>query len=346
MTMRAAALAVFTALTALIAAPAFAADGAAVYVAHCQVCHGDKGDGNTRVRRGLTTPPRDFTTARARQELSRERMIASISHGRPGTAMVGFSERLSKEEIAAVADHIRATFMAASAGQAKALPAKLVLGEQLYVRNCAVCHGDKGSGAMWTQSSLNPAPRDFTSPATREELSRERMLTSVTFGRPGTAMMSFSTRLSPAEIETVVDYVRATFFLKESALPPEHAQRVQADMAQPFPNELRGDAAWGREFYERNCFTCHGKQGDGKGPRSKFINPKPRNFLETDSRARLNRPALFDAVRDGLRGTVMPAWGKVLSEQEIANVAEYVFTAFVHPATSTPPADKKKLNAP
>lgn len=349
MTMRAAAFAALTVLTVLIAAPASAAaDGAAVYVEHCQVCHGDKGDGNTRVRRGLTPPPRDFTSARARQELSRERMINSIAHGRPGTAMVGFGQRLSEEEIAAVADHIRASFMTARDGKAESRPAKLVLGEQLYVRNCAVCHGDKGSGAMWTQSSLNPAPRDFTSPATREELSRERMINSVTFGRPGTAMMSFSKRLSPAEIETVVDYVRATFFLKEpAALPPEHAQRVQADMAQPFPNDLRGDAAWGREFYEHNCFTCHGKEGDGKGPRSKFINPKPRNFLETDSRARLNRPALFNAVRDGLRGTVMPAWGKVLSEQEIANVAEYVFTAFVHPAAaSAPPADKKKLNAP
>ena len=312
-----------------------------VYVEYCQVCHGDKGDGNTRVRRGLSPPPRDFTTVRARQELNRERMITSVTHGRPGTAMMSFSERLSAEEIGAVVDHIRANFMTAAAQDAEPRPEKLVLGEQLYVRNCAVCHGDKGSGAMWTQSSLNPSPRDFTAPLAREELSRERMITSVTFGRPGTAMMSFSKRLSADEIEMVVDYVRASFFYKGPAMPPQHAQLAMADMSLPFPADLRGDARKGQEFFERNCFTCHGKQGDGKGPRSKFITPKPRNFLDADSRRRLNRPALFTAVREGLRGTVMPAWGTVLNDQEIADVAEYVFTAFVHPVAA---ADKKKLS--
>ena len=31
----------------------------------------------------------------------------------------------------------------------------------------------------------------------------------------------------------------------------------------------------------------------------------------------------------GKPGTVMPAWGKVLGDQEIADVAEYVFQSFV-----------------
>jgi mono/diheme cytochrome c family protein len=53
----------------------------------------------------------------------------------------------------------------------------------------------------------------------------------------------------------------------------------------------------------------------------------------------LNRPALFDAISTGKRGTVMPAWKTVLDEQQIANVAEFVFEAFVHPR-----ADKKKLD--
>src|SRR3569623_2604513 len=198
-----AALAAFRSMAVLAAAPQSASfsDGKTEYAEVCVVCHGEHGDGNTRLRRGRTTPPRDFTSAVSRRELSRERMINSVTHGRPGTAMLAFDTRLSEVEIAAVVDHIRANFM--SGGVAKeARPANMVLGEQLYVRNCAVCHVDKGSGAMCTQSSLNPSPRDFTSAATRDELSRERMILSVTYGRPGTAMMSFRKRLSADEIET------------------------------------------------------------------------------------------------------------------------------------------------
>jgi mono/diheme cytochrome c family protein len=40
----------------------------------------------------------------------------------------------------------------------------------------------------------------------------------------------------------------------------------------------------------------------------------------------------------------MPSWGKVLSDQQIADVAEYVFTAFIHPDDGQSVADKKKLN--
>lgn len=336
-------------VAAAIAAPARAAtDGAAIYSEYCLVCHGEKGDGDTRVRRGLSSPPRNFTTALAHRELTRERMINSVTHGRPGTAMMPFGEQLSEDQVAAVVDYIRTTFMVGEGNVDQ--PPKMVQGEQLYVRNCAVCHGDRGSGAVWTQTSLNPPPRNFTQ-ALRDELTRERMITSVTYGRPGTAMMSFRKRLSPEEVETVVDYIRAKF-LGKAVEEANVAPPVMADMSLPFPNGLRGDMAKGRHFFNNNCFTCHGLNGDGKGPRSKFLEPKPRDFLTPDSRSRLNRPALFVAVRDGVVGSVMPSWGKVLSDQEIADVAEYVFEAFVHPQTArTDPVsavgtDKKKLDTP
>ena len=318
-----------------------AVDGALVYAQNCVVCHGDKGDGNTRVRRGLSVPPTNFTTARARAVLTRERMLRSVAEGRPGTAMMEFGSRLSEAEMTAVVDYIRTTFMT---GKAKAsLPPKIAEGEQLYVRHCAVCHGDRGSGAVWTQSSLNPPPRNFTT-ALRDVLTRERMITSVTYGRPGTAMMPFRTQLSTRQIATVVDYIRASF-LSKAVKPPNHAHMVQADMSLPFPNGLQGNAEKGKRFFNNNCFTCHGQKGNGKGPRASFINPKPRNFLSIDSRMRLNRPALFSAVRDGVTGSVMPSWGKVLTNQQIADVAEYVFTAFVHPEGNHPVnSDKKKLN--
>jgi len=102
-----------------------------------------------------------------------------------------------------------------------------------------------------------------------------------------------------------------------------------ADMSLPMPNGLKGEPDKGRDFYMQNCYTCHGVTGAGDGPRAYFINPVPRDFLLESSRQYLNRPALFNAISKGRTGSEMPSWGKVLNDQEIANVAEYVFQSFI-----------------
>jgi mono/diheme cytochrome c family protein len=100
-------------------------------------------------------------------------------------------------------------------------------------------------------------------------------------------------------------------------------------MSLAFAKSLKGNAAKGRTFYDANCATCHGTAGDGKGPRAYFINPKPRDFRDAAFRARANRPMLFAAVGYGRNGTEMPAWNKVLNDQQIADVSEYVFQSFI-----------------
>lgn len=110
------------------------------------------------------------------------------------------------------------------------------------------------------------------------------------------------------------------------------AAPVTADMSLPMPQGLTGDVDKGRIFFMSNCFTCHGVKGDGEGPRAYFITPPPRNFLLETSRQRLNRPVLFEAISNGRLGTNMPAWRRVLNDQEIANVAEFVFQNFISAA--------------
>ncbi len=318
-------------------------DAAALYQRHCAVCHGERGDGRSRAQFGLNPPPRNFTTAESWYELSRERMITSVKYGRPGTAMVGWGKRLSDAEIAGVVDYIRSHFMREPEDKA------VTLGKRIYKRHCSACHADRGDGSSWARNGLNPPPRDFTSPDSREMLSRERMIVSVRHGRPGTAMMPFASRLTEEEIEAVVDYIRREFMglgsgsglaVAAAAKAPEPALleapvrpfvSAQADMAAAFPHGLTGDAQRGRRFYQENCFTCHGRRGDGKGPRADFIRPPPRDFLGAEARRYLNRPALFQAIARGKPGTVMPAWRTVLDDQQIADVAEYVFTAFIQP---------------
>ncbi|MDH3858495.1 MAG: cytochrome c, partial [Gammaproteobacteria bacterium] len=92
-----------------------------------------------------------------------------------------------------------------------------------------------------------------------------------------------------------------------------------------------GDAERGKALYLYNCATCHGEQGDGRGPRAYFINPKPRNFLHAASRASLNRPTLQRVIGKGKLRTEMPAWEKVFDAQQIADVGEFVFVTFIQP---------------
>lgn len=105
-----------------------------------------------------------------------------------------------------------------------------------------------------------------------------------------------------------------------------------SDMSLPMPLGLKGDFARGATFFVHNCAACHGAKGNGNGPRAYFITPPPRNFLLDASRHRLNRPVIFEAVSNGRLGTNMPAWSKVLNNQEIADVAEFVFQNFIQPS--------------
>ncbi len=327
------------------AVPAGEMDAAALYHDYCSVCHGDRGDGDSRARGSMVPPPRDFTAPEMRS-LDRETMIAAVTRGRAGTAMAPWESQLSEAQIAGVVDYIRASFMGlGAAGE----------GARIYARTCSVCHGDNGSGAVWATANLNPRPRDLTS-AAASELSRARMIHSVTHGRADTAMPGFGTQLDGHQIEAVVDYVRRTFMQQapSSALiapaghghghghegrATSHAQGTghshdehlgaAGGHAEPFPDGLVGDAVRGQELYRTNCVACHGEEGDGQGPRAYFILPKPRNFTHPASRSAFNRPHLMQAISRGRVGSEMAAWDTVLDAQSIADIAEYVFQRFI-----------------
>lgn len=214
----------------------------------------------------------------------------------------------------------------------------------IYHNYCSVCHGDKGDGRSRARASLNPPPADFTTPQSRQEMTRERMIAAVVAGRPGTAMTPWSSQLSTREIEAVVDYIRDTLATGKAAPAAgvsgtsAHGGRTRdaasADMSLPYANKISGNAQRGKAFYVANCATCHGVLGDGKGPRAYFINPKPRSFIDGAARSTYNRPALFAAVSMGKPGSEMPAWSKVIDEQQIADVSEYVFRTFIHSASA------------
>ncbi|WP_236580470.1 c-type cytochrome [Rubrivivax sp. A210] len=219
-------------------------------------------------------------------------------------------------------------------------------GATLYHNYCSVCHGDKGNGQSRATGALSTQPRDFTSAEAKRDLTLERIAATVKHGRPGTAMVAWKTQLTDTDISRVSEYVYARFVQGQpqaagagSAISgtKAHGGReadavstpVRVDMTAGLPNGLKGDSKRGGVFYLANCATCHGARGDGAGPRAYFINPKPRNFIEENSRLRYNRMAIYVSVSEGRLGSEMPAWKQVATPQQMADVSEYVFQTFI-----------------
>jgi len=218
---------------------------------------------------------------------------------------------------------------------------------EIYHDYCSVCHGDGGEGAIWTAAGLDPMPANFTDPKIWLELqNRNLMVDAVTYGVPQTAMAGWGNRLPAADIDKVVDYVRDTF-MQLDLIPQydepnmdmasmnleehDHDNHGSSDLESPLPNHLKGDLFRGESLFNTTCAECHGKLGDGKGPRAYFVFPKPRSFLDPASRATYSKAHLFETTAKGILGTEMPAWDKVFGDQELADVSEYVFEAFIAP---------------
>jgi len=231
-----------------------------------------------------------------------------------------------------------ALFLLTGASVSFAAEKPVIDGEKLFRKNCSVCHGDNGDGQSRARRGLLTKPRDFTK-ADPTKLTRDQMINSITYGIPKTPMVRWKERFSPEQIEAIVDFIHESFMIKNNRVDLIWWGDARGtDMTLAFANGLKGNIVNGKRLYEQNCVACHGKKGDGEGPRAYFNKPKPRNFQHERSRNTLNRPRIFSSVSMGLTGSVMPAWSKVLTDQQIADVAEYVFRSFIQQSGNNPPS--------
>ncbi len=91
--------------------------------------------------------------------------------------------------------------------------------------------------------------------------------------------------------------------------------------------------ARGKAVYEKRCVECHGVSGRGDGRASPLLTPRPRDFSTAKFKIRSTETGslptdddLRRSIRQGLYGTAMPAWEKLLSDAEIEDVLAYVKT--------------------
>ena len=71
------------------------------------------------------------------------------------------------------------------------------------------------------------------------------------------------------------------------------------------------------------CKICHGVNGNGLGLMAEGLNPPPRNFTCEETMKEISDGQLFWIIRNGSRGTGMPAY-KDLKDREIWQIVHYL----------------------
>jgi len=105
-------------------------------------------------------------------------------------------------------------------------------------------------------------------------------------------------------------------------IAPEEAKKMRNPI-----QATKASIQKGKEIYEKKCVLCHGIKGDGKGPASVGLNPKPTNFRDSHGE-KMTDGEHFWKITTGRGG--MPSFAKDLTEEERWHVINYINTFMKH----------------
>jgi high-affinity iron transporter len=94
------------------------------------------------------------------------------------------------------------------------------------------------------------------------------------------------------------------------------------------------DPSRGAPLYAQHCSVCHGDTGTGDGPAGVGMTPPPSNLRDTTRLDRLSLYAIYSALGLGVEGTDMPAFADQLDDRQRWDLATYIASFNVDPATA------------
>jgi mono/diheme cytochrome c family protein len=93
----------------------------------------------------------------------------------------------------------------------------------------------------------------------------------------------------------------------------------------PYPFTAQTNAA-GQKLYVANCVPCHGASGQGDGPASIGLNPRPANFTLHMVPGKHTDGQVFLWIANGYPNSAMPAWSPRLTDEQIWQLVGYLRT--------------------
>lgn len=182
-------------------------------------------------------------------------------------------------------------------------PALKVLGQSLFLENCASCHGTQANGVPANGTSgafpdlvgLGPATIDFWVESGRMPAADPRAVQA--------------NRRTPRLNQTQALAIAAWI----NSLSPSYPDI-------PSPNLASANVSDGAALFALNCAACHTIEGDGDALANGTFAPSLRNI-----------PAyqVVEAIRTGPAN--MPRFTGNLSDYQVADIVKYVTTEIQHP---------------
>lgn len=285
--------------------------GREIYNYRCYYCHGYSGDAKTLAATMMTPSPANFIE-RSLTELTTDQMIQVVSQGKDNTAMKGFTQYLSDEDIAWVVDFIRIEFMTyqrqntryhttengwpnhdqyaiaypfATGTVSLDTPIELLtanqrLGFRLYMTSCISCHDRshvEDEGLIWRARSIS-------------------------FPRNNYSFTQFD--------DTDGSTGASVFLLHEQPIDP---------------SRLSEDEQRGQKLFSINCAFCHGEDGSGKNWIGAFLDAPPQDLTDARFLAINTAESLLAKIQWGKKDTSMPAWNNVLDASSIQSIVAFIY---------------------
>lgn len=93
--------------------------------------------------------------------------------------------------------------------------------------------------------------------------------------------------------------------------------------------------AQGKQLYETTCATCHGALGQGDGPGSAALDPKPRDFSNTEYMSGLTDTEIRNTIKygGGIKGMPQMPSHPQFSDEQLNAIVTYVRTLDDEPPT-------------
>lgn len=171
---------------------------------------------------------------------------------------------------------------------------QVVRGEELFVENCARCHGTDGTGGAaaspyggsWPVPNLTTIASRYEGSTVLQNTDIETFLEStIRRGRPGTPMPSwgadFNGPLSDVEMDDI------TAWILSEQVPEETQPQAAANLS-------------GAELFQQNCARCHGDNLEGR------VGPSLVGLFE-----RHDEQSVLGILQNGIalgNGNLMPPW--------------------------------------